>query len=82
MSDKNKKNKKRYSFTKKKGSTVTILPTGAILEKTIDGEAVKVDFIDPDYYVTDAEVVKPPKRPSFFISETLVKARKRLWKLL
>ncbi|MEM7485737.1 MAG: hypothetical protein AAF348_11070 [Bacteroidota bacterium] len=75
MRDKNTQNSRGLSFDKKKDSYTTILPTDVVVERT---KANGVEQI----HVIDAQVIEPPKRPSFFISETLVKARKRLWKLL
>lgn len=74
MRDKNSQNRRGLSFTKKKESYTTVLPTEVVVERT------KVNGIE-QIHVIDAEVVETAKRPSFFISETILKA-KRLWKLL
>lgn len=75
MRDKNNENSKRYAFAKKEASTVTILPTKTIVER------IKVNGVE-QIHVIDAKVVEPPKRPFFFISESILKAKNRLWKLL
>jgi len=74
MKSKNSQNRTRYTFTKQKASTTVILPTKVIVERTMIGAVEHINVID-------AEVVRPTpvKRPSFLISETIVKAKK-LWK--
>jgi len=73
MNDKVKKIRPWYAFFKaKRKATRTRLDTGVVVERTKIGGIENINVIDP-------EVVEPLKRPSFFISENLVKPL-RLWK--
>ncbi len=70
---KRKSNQKRpwFNFTKKRGSTVTILPTDVIVERTKIGAVENI-------HVIDAEVVEA-KRPTFLLTG-LVSKFFALWK--
>lgn len=74
MNNEIKQNKTRYAFTKKKASTTTILPTNIVVERISTGTVEHIKVID-------AEVVGAvtKKRPSFFISQTILKV-KGLWR--
>lgn len=48
------------------------LDTGVVVERSIIGNVEHIHVIDP-------EIVEPPKRPSFFISERIVNPKK-LWR--
>jgi len=60
MQRKNNQKRPWFNFTKKRGSTVTILPTDVIVERTKIGAVEKI-------HVIDAQVVEA-KRPTFLLT--------------
>ena len=71
MQRKNNQKRPWFNFTKKRGSTVTILPTDVIVERTKIGAVEKI-------HVIDAQVVEA-KRPTFLLTG-LVSKFFALWK--
>jgi len=60
MQRKNNQKRPWFNFTKKRGSTVTILPTDVIVERTKIGAVEKI-------HVIDAQVVEA-KKPTFLLT--------------